>query len=254
MKYGFCVLLILAAAFPVAAMATGPATARTDAPREWKISERLAMKEIHPGIWIHTSWRKLDNGIEFPSNGLLVRYDDALLLVDTAWGADLTAELLDWIDAELGLPVVRAVVTHFHDDRMSGTPVLVARGIPFTGLPLTRSLGKNAGVPLPAPIGDLRIGGTVAIGNVEVFYPGPGHSRDNLVVWVPEAALLFGGCAVRTPDFPGTGNTADADLANWPEAIRRVQQQYPNVRTVVPGHGPAGDASLLAHTIGLFEE
>ena len=74
------------------------------------------------------------------------------------------------------------------------------------------------------------------------------------MVWVPEAEVLFGSCAVRSPDFPGTSNTADADLAGWPVAIGRVQKRYPHAKIVVPGHGAPGDASLLSHTIRLFEQ
>lgn len=218
-----------------------------------KVSESLTVQEIRPGIWIHTSRRELPNGIIFPANGLIVQYNDELLLIDTAWGADITGELLDWIETGIGLPVTKAIITHFHDDSMGGTPELVARGIPFFSHPLTRTLGENEGVPLPDSIGKMMIGDAVRISNVEVFYPGPAHSEDNLVVWIPGAEVLFGTCAVRTPEFPGTGNTADAHLGSWPEAIGRVLQKYPQVKVVVPGHGDHKDASLLIHTIGLFD-
>lgn len=221
---------------------------------EWRISESLTIKEIADGVWMHTAWQEFDGGVRFPSNGLVVRNDDTLVLVDTAWEVDRTEELLIWIDAHIGLPVTRAIVTHFHADRMGGTPALLARGIPFVGHPLTHSLGQDEPVPLPSSIGDLEVGGAVTISNVEVFYPGPAHTQDNLLVWVPEAGVLFGGCVVRSLRFAGIGNTTDADLAGWPEAIRRVQNRYPTAKIVVPGHGPPGDAALLSHTIGLFDE
>jgi glyoxylase-like metal-dependent hydrolase (beta-lactamase superfamily II) len=73
------------------------------------------------------------------------------------------------------------------------------------------------------------------------------------VVWVPEAKVLFGGCAVREAATSSAGNTADADMASWPEAIRRVRARYPEAEVVVPGHGEPGDAELLDHTIELLE-
>ena len=78
-------------------------------------------------------------------------------------------------------------------------------------------------------------------------------SADNVVVWIPSAQLLFGTCAVRSPVFPGKGNTADANLTNWPEAIRRVKSRYREAAIVVPGHGPPGGVELLSHTIDVLE-
>lgn len=225
----------------------------TDDRNEWSISENLTIRTIAHGVWVHTSRQTLSNGDTFPANGLLVRNENELILVDTAWGAALTEDLLNWIDAELKLPVTRAVITHFHADSMGGAAVLAARGIPFIAHPLTLTLGASEGVPLPESISELEHGNTAHTGNVEVFYPGPGHSRDNLVVWLPEAKIVFGSCAVRSPEFPGQGNTADADVDNWPRAIQQVLERYPDAETVVPGHGEPGGVELLTHTIGLFD-
>lgn len=221
---------------------------------KWIISDSLVIEKVQDGIWIHTSRKKLGNGYIFPGNGMIVQNNDELILIDSAWGEDHTRDLLDWIDSELKLPVTKAVVTHFHDDSMGGAPVLVERGIPFFAHPLTIQLGKNKGIPLPQPIGHLNAGDDLSIANVEVFYPGPGHSEDNIVVWVPHAKVIFGSCAVRTPEFPGKGNIADANIENWPNAINRVLEKYPDVKMVIPGHGNYGDASLLVHTIDLFQE
>ena len=222
--------------------------------QEWQVSESLSVQQIRPDVWIHTSWQTLANGARFPGNGLVVRDGDALYLVDTAWGLDNNRALLDWIDEELALPVKAAVVTHFHDDSMGGTGVLEARGIPVFGGPMTVELGREAGEALPAPIADLMRAPVARVGPLEVFYPGPGHSRDNLVVWIRRSRVLFGGCAVRSPVYAGRGNTADGDLRGWPLAIGRVRDRYAAATVVVPGHGPAGDVSLLSHTIGLFPD
>jgi glyoxylase-like metal-dependent hydrolase (beta-lactamase superfamily II) len=222
--------------------------------QRWIISDSLSIEKIHDGIWVHTSRKKLSNGYIFPGNGMIVQNGDELILVDTAWGVEHTRELLNWIDNKLQLPVTKAIITHFHDDSMGGSPVLAEQGIPFFAHPLTIQIGKNRGIPLPEPIGHLNAGDAKSISNVEVFYPGPGHSEDNMVVWVPHAHVIFGGCAVRSPEFPGRGNVADANTENWPKAIRGVLDKYPDVMIVIPGHGNYGDAALLRHTIGLFED
>lgn len=215
----------------------------------------VRLRQIRPGVWVHVSTWRFDDGTVFPMNGLVVRDGDGLLLVDTAWGEEATAALLDAIDVEIGLPVRKAIVTHFHDDRLSGTDVLEAHGVTVYATPLTRRLATAEGNVVPRDsLTDLDApGDAVAVGPVEVFYPGAGHASDNLIVYVPQAHVLFGGCAVHEASRETNGNVADADLGSWPMAIRRVQSRYPDVEVVVPGHGVPGGPALLDHTIALVE-
>src|SRR5688572_8239064 len=46
----------------------------------WQVSPDLQVREIRPGVFLHTSWRPLADGTRFPSNGLVVREGDGLLL------------------------------------------------------------------------------------------------------------------------------------------------------------------------------
>ena len=65
--------------------------------------------------------------------------------------------------------------------------------------------------------------GQCASGPVELFYPGAAHSTDNLVVYVPSANVLYGGCAVHELSSTSAGNVADADLAEWPTSVERFK-------------------------------
>jgi metallo-beta-lactamase class B VIM len=215
-------------------------------------SPDLQVRELRPGVWLHTSWQPLDDGRRFPSNGLIVREGDHLLLVDTAWGEPATEDLLKWIDKTLRLPVKAAVVTHFHGDRLGGARVLESRRIPFHGHPLTPGLAAAIELPAPRVLSGLAAsGGVDHVGSLEVFYPGPAHTRDNVVVWLPESRVLAGGCAVRAGDATALGNLADADVNSYAASIRRVLERYPKPEVVVPGHGDPGGVELLRNTLGL---
>lgn len=213
------------------------------------------LTRIHPDVWVHTAWHTMDDGTRYPANGLVVRDGDGLLLVDTAWGDGATAALLDTIAVRIGLPVRRAVSTHFHDDAVEGADVLQARGVEVFGAPLTRRLAEAEGSDVPAATlaGLVAPGDAVRLGAVEVLYPGPGHAPDNVVVYVPGAAVLYGGCAVHEAARTSAGNVADADLDRWPESLRLVRDRYPEAAVVVPGHGAPGGLDLIDHSIALVE-
>ena len=213
----------------------------------------VSLAEVRPGVWVHTSWQRLAPDVVFPANGLVLADGDGLLLVDSAWGEDNTVALLDSIDAQIGRPVRRAVVTHFHDDRVSGADVLRARGVDVYATPLTRRLARAEGnaVPEHALDGLAEPGAVVRFGSADVLYPGAGHTADNLVVHA--RGVVFGGCSIHEASRTTAGNTADADLAEWPASLRRVRAAFPDADLVVPGHGSVGRAALIEHSIRLVE-
>ncbi|GAB5520416.1 MAG: BcII family subclass B1 metallo-beta-lactamase [Rhodothermales bacterium] len=219
-----------------------------------RVTDDLTVRAIGKGLYLHTTHRDLSGYPRFPSNGLIVISEGEALLIDTAWGEAETDSLITWIEARLGATVKRAIVTHAHDDRMSGMSVLQERGITTYGLPHTAELGAAQGWPSPdvalAGITDVKVGSQT----VEVFFPGPGHTADNVVVGLPDGKLLFGGCLIRPAASKSLGNTADAMLDEWANSVARVQARYPDVRTVIPSHGPIGDRTLLEHTIQLIKQ
>ena len=213
---------------------------------------KLEVKPLTDGVWLHTSWQTVATWGLVPSNGLIVREGDQLVVVDTAWGAEPSRALLAWIDRELKLPVARLIVTHFHDDKLGGWEVFAERGVRIVVSEQTLALAK---VTPTAAFETYRLlpGEKRTSGTLEIFYPGPAHAPDNVVVWVPAAKLLAGGCAVRAAASGGLGNLSDASVADWSASIARVQTEYPEAKIVLPGHGDQGGPELLAHTRKLAE-
>lgn len=209
-------------------------------------------------VWVHTSYKNF-NDQPFPSNGLIVEGDSSVLLVDTAWDSVQTVQLLQWIDSTLAKPVVAVVATHGHRDRLGGAGALTVRSIPLYISALTYQQSLEQGDTLSASI--FRQDTTFSVGgsSLEVVYPGPGHTADNHIVWLPERKILYGGCLVKSKQAAGLGNTADADLKHWPQTIGWLLKTYDAARWVVPGHqnwnrpGTPG-RSLLTHTLLLLRQ
>lgn len=211
---------------------------------------QVQLLALVPGVWIHTSFKTLPQWGRVASNGLLVCRNGQGTLIDTAFTTEQTSQLLALADKQ-GCPVRALVVTHHHDDRMGGLPVIRAAGIATYARAQTVALAQVEGWS-PTLLGDddaIQPAGT----KLQVYYPGAGHTVDNAVVWLPEHEVLFGGCLVRALDNRALGNLQDANVAVWPATIARVQARYGAARQVVPGHGAAGDAALLAHTATLAE-
>ena len=99
---------------------------------KWKLATNglgdLVFRQLAPNVWQHTSYLDMPGFGAVASNGLIVRDGGRVLVVDTAWTDDQTAQILNWIKQEINLPVALAVVTHAHQDKMGVWTRCMRRG------------------------------------------------------------------------------------------------------------------------------
>jgi len=241
---------------------------------EFQIDADLSVRQVAEGVYI------IRHSLPWAANSLLVEMPDGeLVLVDTPYTPEATEEVLAWAEDRLGPRPVTAISTGFHVDNLGGNAYLLAAGIPVYGSEETAALlvergeatralllgwlqapadaryrEAQAAVPYLPPdhLFPLDEGLALSFGDetVQVWFPGPTHAPDNVVVYFPNRRLLFGGCMILAGDE--VGNTADADLAAWPESVARLAAFDADM--VVPGHGDRLDPGLIAHTIAVLTE
>lgn len=214
-------------------------------------SNTIEWIKIKESVWIHKSFGSFD-GKTYPSNGLVVLANKGVVVIDTPWTIAQTEELIQSIQSKFQKEILFLVVTHAHDDRMVGVPSFQKRNIPVYSTKQTAKIAKEKGYGVPSPILDIQTRLSAGNVSIEVFYPGHGHSPDNIVVWLPETHILFAGCLVKALEAGDLGNVKDADLLQWELSVKRVLSRYPDAEVVVPGHGNWGKLDLLRHTIRLL--
>ncbi len=214
---------------------------------------KLKIFPVAESVYGYTTYRILD-GRKFPSNSMYVVTDDGVVLFDTPWDTTQFQPLLDSILAKHRKNVVLSVSTHFHDDRTAGLDFLKARGIKTFSSQMTLKLCKERGEKQAQF--HFKNDTTFFVGNCkfETYYPGEGHTKDNIVIWLEREQVLYGGCLVKSSENQGLGNIADASLNIWPLTVKNVIRKYPAPRLVIPGHfGWAGNRGLQ-HTLELLEQ
>lgn len=232
-----------------------PSAAPTPMPEafpEVRLGDDLVVTPLAVGVWVHTSTRDMGEWGRVPSNGLVVQRGRQVVVVDTAWDDEQTARLLAWVRTAVGEPTA-VVATHAHQDKMGGIGAAREAGIPTFALVQSNAVAAERDL-VPAEYAlvlEEGEGAPLADGAVELYFPGAGHTDDNLVVWVPEARVLHGGCLIRGAASKDLGNTADGDVGAWDTSVERVQARFPDAAMVVPSHAPVGGPDLLAHTIEL---
>ena len=245
----------------------------------FRISSDLYYTEVRDSVYLITH-----HFPQYGSNSLFVLLPRGQgMLIDTPHETTGTRSLLNWIGSSFGKLKLAAINTGWHQDNLGGNEYLLSQGIPVYGPDLTVDLIRDRGQELKNllleqtesledkryyhsytalkllppdhtfPIGEgllLDKGGET----FEVYYPGESHTVDNTVVFLHARKILFGGCMILSMRHRRPGFIDHANLAEWPESVKKVQEKFPSSQLVIPGHGPVGGHELLDHTRRILED
>ena len=119
------------------------------------------------------------------------------------------------------------MITHDHADRAGGVGALLRRKIPVAAVDLTVAKLAQRGIHGVTTLFAAKAGIVDDERGFQVFYPGPGHAPDNIVIAFRAQKVVFGGCLIKSVKADDLGFTGEAELSAWPAAVRRVEEKYP---------------------------
>ncbi|MGD9211068.1 MAG: hypothetical protein PVI90_09830 [Desulfobacteraceae bacterium] len=205
------------------------------------------------------------------------------VLIDTPYEQTGTESLLNWINKKFGEVKLTVINTGYHQDNLGGNAVLSESSIPIYGSDLTKTLIETKGDELkeiilesvhknkdqryynsykllrlkpPTITFPIQKGLKLSIENetIEVFYPGESHAPDNVVVYLKNKKILFGGCMIKGLMYKKPGFIEHANMVQWPISLQRVKQRYPDCKIVIPGHGDFGGTKLINHMLNVLKQ
>jgi len=192
-----------------------------------------------------------------PNSGVVIG-DDSVLVVDTTATPVMARELIARIRQVTDKPIRHVVLSHYHAVRVlgasayksegcehivasSGTYDLIAeRGAEDMKSEIERfprlfqAVESIPGLTWPNLVFEGEI--TLYLGKLEVniMHLGPGHTRGDTVVFLPQQHILFSGDLV---EYQAAAYTGDAHLQEWPTTLNELRSLKPE--KLVPGRGPA---------------
>jgi metallo-beta-lactamase class B len=218
--------------------------------RIW-IDDDIQLLPLQDSVYVHISWHQTAPFGRFSSNGMLLIRKGKALMIDTPMDNDKTQSLTAYLKDSMSVELTTLIIGHFHDDCMGGLSYLQEIGIESIANAMTIEKCKEIGLPLPSRSFSDSLTIDFFGEQVNCRYFGAGHSFDNITVWFPQMQLLFGGCLVKSMHSNGLGNLSDAVVDDWDTTLMKLMKAYPEMHTVIPGHGEIGGIELLDHTLEL---
>lgn len=200
--------------------------------------------------WVYTGKHDFQ-GVSTPANGALFVSGKHAFLVDTLWSDEQFESVLRYLDRH-GVVADAILLTHAHEDRTGGLGAAIAHKLMIFARRETAARVERPGFR-PTFIEDrdrIAFEGE----SIEVYFPGPAHTSDNVVTFRPRDSVLFAGCAVKDKAATNLGFIEEADEERWPEALFRMERAFPRAVRIIPGHGEPGGRDLFAHTKALLKQ
>ena len=239
---------------------TQPAAPKTFASQADLADKKITFEQLSAHCWAYTAQGD-------PNSGIVIG-DKYILVSDATATPAMARELIAQIRSVSDKPIKYVLLTHYHAVRVLGasafaeagcTEIIASQGtldlIHERGAQDMQSemerfprLFRNAesipGLTWPT----LVIGGgdptkhevpgrlTLDLGGVTVqlWHPGPGHTRGDTIAWVAQEKVLFSGDLV---EYQAGVYTGDAHLQEWPATIEALRAL--NAEAIVPGRGEA---------------
>lgn len=214
-------------------------------------SDKLAIQKITDHVYQHTSFLNTESFGKVACSGMIVFDKNEAIIFDTPTDGIASLELIHWVEDSLKCQVKAIIPTHFHADCLGGLEEFHKHQVPSYANDLTIQLAEanHSAIPQNGFNNSLKL----KAGSKTVFarYFGEGHTKDNVIGYVPDEKVMFGGCLIKELGA-GKGNLEDANVDAWPKTVTKLKEEYPDAKVVIPGHGKIGGTELLDYTITLF--
>ncbi|WP_233098795.1 subclass B1 metallo-beta-lactamase [Aureibaculum flavum] len=226
---------------------------QTQTEKEIYKSENLVIQQVTENIFIHISYLQTQDFGKVACNGMLFIKDDEAMVFDTPTDNTTSEELIDWLQNNKKVDIKGVVVTHFHIDCIGGLNEFHKNNIESYASEKTIALLKDKSAELPQVTLDLQKKLVLKGEIIRNSYFGEGHTKDNIVSYIPSEKVLFGGCLIKSIGAK-KGNLEDANTADWSTTVLKIIKELPTIEHVIPGHGKAGGTELLSYTVELFNK
>lgn len=214
---------------------------------------KLKISPLTGDFYIYTTYNTYQES-QVPANGMYLVTDSGVVMFDTPWDTTQFQPLLDSIKVKHNKSVVMCFATHWHSDKTAGLEYYRKLGIETYTTRMTDELSKKNKTKRAEFLMTKDTVFTLGQYSFETYYPGEGHTADNIVIWFKKEKILFGGCLIKGADDQNLGYLGDGNTAEYASTLERVQKKYKKPKFIIVAHSDWTNINSLKHSIKMAKE
>jgi len=214
---------------------------------------KLRISHLTGDFYIYTTYNTYEKS-QVPANGMYLVTNNGVAMFDTPWDTTQFQPLLDSIKLKHNKNVVMCFATHWHSDKTAGLEYYRQQGIRTYTTILTDELSKKNDKKRAEFLMEKDTVINVGQYSFETYYPGQGHTTDNIVIWFEKEKILYGGCLIKGFDNDNWGYLGDANTTEYASTLKRVQKKCRNPKYIIISHSDWNNINSLNHSLKMAKE
>ncbi|MBK9735879.1 MAG: BlaB/IND/MUS family subclass B1 metallo-beta-lactamase [Saprospiraceae bacterium] len=214
---------------------------------------KLKISQLTGDFYIYTTYNTYE-GSQIPANGMYLLTNNGVVLFDTPWDTTQFQPLIDSIKLRHNKSVTTCIATHWHSDRTEGLEYYKQQGINTYTTFLTDELSKKNNKKRAQFLMTKDTIFNVGQYSFEIYYPGEGHTADNIIVWFSKEKIIYGGCLIKGADAENLGYLGDGNVLEYKTTLEKVQKKCPDPKFIIVSHHDWNNINSLKHSIKLAKK
>ena len=214
---------------------------------------KLKISHLTADFYIYTTYNSYE-GSQVPANGMYLVTNTGVVLFDTPWDTTQFQPLLDSIQSKHNKSVVLSIATHWHSDKTAGLEYYRQQGIKTYTTALTDEWSQKNNKKRAEFLMAKDTVFTIGQYSFETYYPGPGHTEDNIVIWFKKEKILYGGCLIKGVDAENLGYLGDANVSAYASTLENVQKKCRKPKFIIIAHSDWKNINSLKHSIQMAKK
>ena len=214
---------------------------------------KLKISPLTGDFYVYTTYNTYE-GYQVPANGMYLVTADGVVMFDTPWDTTQFQPLLDSIQVRHNKKLVLCFATHWHSDKTAGLEYYRRQGIKTYTTVLTDELSKQNNKKRAEFLMTSDTVFQVGQYSFETYYPGQGHTTDNIVIWFKQQQILYGGCLIKGADDETLGYLGDANVTAYASTLKSVQKKCRKAKFIIIAHSDWKNTNSLKHSLQMAKE
>lgn len=215
--------------------------------------KKLLIEHLTGDFYVYTTYNTYQDS-KVRANGVYLVTRKGVVMFDTPWDTTQFQPLLDSIYKRHKQKVVMAFATHWHNDKTAGLEYYRKAGIKTYTTVLTDLLSQQNNAKRAEFLMQKDTSFNIDQYHFETFYPGEGHTKDNIVIWFPKQKILLGGCLIKGAKDENLGFLGDGNTSEYANTLLKVKYRYPNAKFIITSHSDWRDIRSLENSIKLAKQ
>ena len=214
---------------------------------------KLKISHLTGDFYIYTTYNTYEES-QVPANGMYLVTNNGVVMFDTPWDTTQFQPLLDSIKLKHNKSVVMCFATHWHSDKTAGLEYYRQQGIKTYTTVLTDELSKRNNKKRAEFLMAKDTVFNTGQYTFETYYPGEGHTADNIVIWFKKEKILYGGCLIKGADDENLGYLGDANVTAYASTLQKVQKKCRKPKFIIVAHSDWKNINSLKHSLLMAKE